>query len=432
MLPPEVEEGNIEYKCFFSDIKKQRFIELSTQMNWRILEGDGVAIYYIGIYDNGKVYDKLSPIQIKYSFNILKKLVKFNKAIISKSEKNITDNKIWFKVEIKREHLIKVYQEKRILLLGDTNTGKSTFLANLVKKKLDVNGKAKNYTFNHKHELVSGNTSSINYYNLIKDNNNYLFFDTPGNIKYNKTLLKIIQSINYNLVLYFPSLNNEEWEYKNLYFKYFEKIKVPIIELNLKNKINNFPNVNINELIHKNNFLCSIDKYLKDDKIENDDCNFIVLNTYYNYELGYILSGYLASGTINENEILYWYTNDIIKIQVLSIYDSISDKQIIKAPRTISIRVKLKTEAIQRNFKYGFISSNSNIKSKGNLNIEWDNKFDNSIENKELICNSTNNKIILKLHNNKYKLCNNFMLRENLNNNYIICHNYKNIGLINF
>ena len=42
MLPREIEEGNKEYKCYFNNIKKERFIELSTQMNWRLNEGNGI------------------------------------------------------------------------------------------------------------------------------------------------------------------------------------------------------------------------------------------------------------------------------------------------------------------------------------------------------------------------------------------------------
>ena len=41
MLPPEIEEGNYEYKRYISSLTKERFNELSTQMNWRLNEGNG-------------------------------------------------------------------------------------------------------------------------------------------------------------------------------------------------------------------------------------------------------------------------------------------------------------------------------------------------------------------------------------------------------
>ncbi len=51
--PPEIEEGNREYKLklyVLDNIKIQRFI---TQMKYRLYEGNGKAIYILGIQDNG-------------------------------------------------------------------------------------------------------------------------------------------------------------------------------------------------------------------------------------------------------------------------------------------------------------------------------------------------------------------------------------------
>lgn len=61
-LPPENEEGNVEYKLMLtntSDIKKKR---LCTQMNWRLYQSrsgieatDRRSVFYvIGVYDNGE------------------------------------------------------------------------------------------------------------------------------------------------------------------------------------------------------------------------------------------------------------------------------------------------------------------------------------------------------------------------------------------
>lgn len=431
MLPPEIEEGNIEYKCFFSQITKERFTELSTQMNWRIIEGDGIAFYYIGIMDDGSVYNKLSSKQIKYSMNILKKLVESNNSSITKTEKNIYESKVWFKVQIKRNDIVKDYNEYRILLLGDTKSGKSTFIANLIKKKVDFDGKAKNYTFNHKHELVSGETSSINYYSIINGDDNFLFFDSPGNYKYTKTLLKMIQSIEYNLVLYFPNLDNTNWEFKDLYFNYFECKDTKIIELDLKSSIvNDFPKINIKELIVKEEFLKSIKSKLVLNKINDDKCIFNILNTYHNNELGWILSGYLVSGKITENQIVYWYNKNKIKVQIISIHDSISDKVSVKAPKTISLRVKIKDKNNDFNLKYmkyGVISSIENFNNIDKINIKWNKNFNSK---KEIICNCINSKITIKLQDLYYKACNNFQLRNNLNDKYIVCPKEKLIGKI--
>ncbi len=50
----------------------------------------------------------------------------------------------------------------RILFIGPTNSGKSTIVGNLSKKMQDDgNGKSRKYVFNHKHEIYSGETSSV-------------------------------------------------------------------------------------------------------------------------------------------------------------------------------------------------------------------------------------------------------------------------------
>lgn len=48
-LPPEPEQGNIEYKLKLINPSSQRFEHLVTQMKWRLREGHGEAIYQIGI-----------------------------------------------------------------------------------------------------------------------------------------------------------------------------------------------------------------------------------------------------------------------------------------------------------------------------------------------------------------------------------------------
>lgn len=47
-LPPEPEQGNIEYKLKLINPSSQRFEHLVTQMKWRLREGHGEAIYQIG------------------------------------------------------------------------------------------------------------------------------------------------------------------------------------------------------------------------------------------------------------------------------------------------------------------------------------------------------------------------------------------------
>ncbi len=90
-LPPEVEEGNIEYKVWSNsetivfvfnfeilllklkliDPTPTRFEHLVTQMKWRLQEGFGEAIYEIGVEDNGSCCG-LSEDEMIKSLNTLK------------------------------------------------------------------------------------------------------------------------------------------------------------------------------------------------------------------------------------------------------------------------------------------------------------------------------------------------------------------------
>ncbi|XP_019745184.1 GTP-binding protein 2-like [Hippocampus comes] len=52
-LPPEAEEGNVEYKLKLVNPTRNRFEHLATQLKWRLQEGRGEAVYQIGVDDNG-------------------------------------------------------------------------------------------------------------------------------------------------------------------------------------------------------------------------------------------------------------------------------------------------------------------------------------------------------------------------------------------
>ena len=139
MLPPENDEGNIEYKRHLCseelksfDINYNiRFQQLVTQMKYRLGEGNGMAIYYIGVDDDGGIY-KLSKEQRRVSMLVIKKMTLFLDASIEST----FFNENYIKIIIKDKWKSRILPERRILLLGDTETGKTTFLAYLIKNKL--------------------------------------------------------------------------------------------------------------------------------------------------------------------------------------------------------------------------------------------------------------------------------------------------------
>lgn len=290
MLPPEKEDGNIEYKRYilikvdksndYSDIeirelmpllkdkiysknddeigikdieqfhldlgKKRlrrnlRFNQLASQMRYRLGEGNGNAIYYIGINDDGSIYN-LSKIEKTESMSNLKEIVKFINCNIDKVI--LIDN--YIKVIIKDKHFRKL-QEKHILLLGDSESGKTTFLSYLIKNKLDSkNSKARLHILNHKHEIETGRTSSFTYKYIDFNETKFVFIDSPGwdgvssdsnniNMKSSKKRNKLLLSFKFDLVIFFDK-NELEWYKKDFYLKYCEFSGIPTLSVNLFDK----------------------------------------------------------------------------------------------------------------------------------------------------------------------------------------------------
>lgn len=54
-LPPENDLGNIEYKVHLVEPSKSRLQHLATQLKWRLNEGQGEAIYELGVLDDGRM-----------------------------------------------------------------------------------------------------------------------------------------------------------------------------------------------------------------------------------------------------------------------------------------------------------------------------------------------------------------------------------------
>ena len=127
MLNPENAEGNIEYKRFLINLDQNKLEHLATQMKWRLSEGNNEAIYYLGINDDGSEF-KMSSSEIKETLNNFTKLVKMNDAEIINFEKKKTDKYLYFKRTIRKKN--ELLPAIRIVLLGNSQTGKTTFLSN--------------------------------------------------------------------------------------------------------------------------------------------------------------------------------------------------------------------------------------------------------------------------------------------------------------
>lgn len=167
-LPPEPGEGNVEYKLKLVNPSRSRFEHLVTQMKWRLREGQGEAIYEIGVEDNGLMAG-LADNEMGASLDTLHKMA----------------TKLGATISILRERLIEVEGEQprkaaeilvrkvpddqhsielRVAVLGNVDAGKSTLLGVLTQGEMDNGrGKARLNLFRHLHEIQSGRTSSISH-----------------------------------------------------------------------------------------------------------------------------------------------------------------------------------------------------------------------------------------------------------------------------
>ena len=306
-------------------------------MLWRVGEGNGEAIYFLGIEDNGSFY-RWTEEEKTQSIKTLKKIVNKANLRIVKIDKIKYPGNEYLKIKIREKE--KLLVEKRILLLGESGIGKSTFLANLLLSRIDEKNKeARIYLMNHKHELIQKKTSSFNYLYYIYKGIKWVFIEGPGDEKYLKTRNKIILSFGSSIdcCLFFEKNN---WSRKDYYVNYLNKLNIPYININLyeTNEIK-FPNYNGKILIDKEDFfkntieICNKKPINKTNKLE-----FVVLQSFPSL---FILTGILKSGELSINNKYYLHSNyQIYEIIIKSIHLDCKPFNKINAPRTISISIE--------------------------------------------------------------------------------------------
>lgn len=176
-LPPESDDGNVEYKQQLLNVDDERLEQLATQMNYRLSEGYGECIYEIAIHDSG-VPLGLSPEHMDESLRTLEKICAKIDAVMTLTTRKIISRKKEPVKEIAevliREDRGKKFVHTKICALGSVDHGKSTLLGVLTNGVLDNgNGSARSTICTLKHELQTGKTSSIGMH--------IMGFDAHGN-----------------------------------------------------------------------------------------------------------------------------------------------------------------------------------------------------------------------------------------------------------
>lgn len=176
-MEPEKADGNIEYKFKLSNSTPERIEELSTQLRFRMEEGNHECIYRLGIHDNGRIVG-LTESEYEESIKLIKLICEKNKFVISNIYKDKIDNtqplKHVYEILI-REYTESKYIDIKVAIAGNVNASKSSLLGVLISGKLDDGrGLSRSCVFNFEHEIKTGMTSSIAHH--------ILGFDVYGNI----------------------------------------------------------------------------------------------------------------------------------------------------------------------------------------------------------------------------------------------------------
>lgn len=175
-LPPECADGNIEYKLKLVNPSPSRLEHLVTQMKWRLREGNGEAIYELGVEDKGllvglterEAADSLNTLfmmseKLGASLTVLReRLIEFDQQLHQDCGQDDDGVRKVLEVLVRKVPEDQESVELRVAVLGNIDVGKSTLLGVLTHGQLDNGrGSARLNLFRHRHEVQSGRTSSI-------------------------------------------------------------------------------------------------------------------------------------------------------------------------------------------------------------------------------------------------------------------------------
>ena len=124
----EYDYGNIEYKLKLCDVDVNRIEELTTQMKFRIEEGNGECYYEIGVEDNGNPLG-ISKEELEISVNVIATIA--NNLNCQTKIVKLVQGKEGLIAELyikKQEEALKDKLEIKIGLLGEERSGKSTLV----------------------------------------------------------------------------------------------------------------------------------------------------------------------------------------------------------------------------------------------------------------------------------------------------------------
>ena len=270
----EYDNGCVEYKLKLCDVDLERIKHLSSQLNFRLGEGNGECYYVIGVEDNGNDLG-ISQEELEISLSVINTMA-INLGCTTKVTKTIRGKEgLIAEMYIKRfEENLANKIEINIGVLGEEGTGKSTLIGVLISGVLDNGkGKARGRVLRHKHEQLCGKTSSFthnilgfdekgeltNYDNLMTSSSAKIvhkstkiinFYDMAGSTKtFNRTTLTALSNEYLDYLLFVISAKEVMTKKTEDLLRFIYNINLPIITI--INKIDLISEEELNKVISK-------------------------------------------------------------------------------------------------------------------------------------------------------------------------------------
>ena len=161
-LSAEVESGNVEYKLKLMNLGEERRTHLATQMNWRLNEGEGNAVYHVGVTDDGFTAG-LSDDELSETLRNLREIAQLVDARVADVRVRAGAEGKAAEAHVRRRRdASDGVDAARVAVVGAVGAGKSTLVGVLSSGELDNGrGLARMQVLRHNHEVESGKTSSI-------------------------------------------------------------------------------------------------------------------------------------------------------------------------------------------------------------------------------------------------------------------------------
>ena len=187
---PEDDEGNCEYKLSLTNPPPERLDHLITQLLFRLNEGDGRAIYRVGVRDDGYA-EGLEEQDLDASLGTLRMMATQLGATMKKCElRPGFHGHVAEVIIVAKDDEADVKIRRRLAVIGAEGAGKSTLIGALATGAFDNGrGLARAAVLKHGHEVeADGQTSDI-VERTMRADKSVALLDLAGHEKYLKTTI---------------------------------------------------------------------------------------------------------------------------------------------------------------------------------------------------------------------------------------------------